>query len=393
MESSRSGSEPHVSDALVLESRVASPASVAAGSPALLTLVVPTFNERENLAEVLRRVAIALSGIAWEIVFVDDNSPDQTWLAAKQLAQADPRVRCIRRVNRRGLAGACIEGMLSSSAAFVGVMDGDLQHDESILPDMLERLRAGGCDLVIGSRFVQGGAVEDGLSRARASLSRSATRFTRLVLRAELSDAMSGFFMMRRERFEAVAPALSTSGFKVLADIVASAPGLSIAEVGYRFRSRMAGQSKLDLGVCIDFLGLMLNKLTRGVVSVRFFFFVMTGLTGLAVHLFTLRIGLNILPDTEFGRAQALAALVSMTSNFFVNNLTTYRDRKLKGLKLLRGLAIFYLVCGLGAVANVGMASTIYSANHIWWLAGVVGAGMSAVWNYSLSTVFIWDRA
>ncbi len=359
--------------------------------PALLTLVVPTFNERDNLPELVRLVELALTGVAWELVFVDDNSPDGTWEVAKALARADARIRCIRRVKRRGLAGACIEGMLSSSATFVGVMDADLQHDESILPDMLARLVDGSADLVIGSRYVHGGG-DEGLSRARVSLSRSATRFAQLVLRAELSDAMSGFFMMRRDRLEIAAPDLSSSGFKVLADVVATAPGLRIAEVGYKFRQRMAGELKLDLGVCIDFVGLMLNKLTKGLISVRFVFFVLAGLTGLVVHLTTLRLGLSFFPQADFSTLQAFAAFVAMTSNFFINNQTTYRDRKLKGAKLLRGLAIFYAVCGLGAVANVGMASTVYAMNHIWWLAGVVGAAMSAVWNYSLSTVFIWDR-
>jgi len=361
-------------------------------TPASLTLVVPTFNERENLPEVVRRVEAALAGIDWEIVFVDDNSPDGTAFAAKVIAQGDARVRCIRRIGRRGLAGACIEGVLSSSAPYVAVMDGDLQHDERILPRMFDRLRAGDADLVVGSRYVAGGGAAAGFSEARASLSRSATQLAGLVLRAELSDPMSGFFMMRRDLFDKVAPRLTSSGFKILADIVASAPGLRIAEIGYEFRERTAGESKLDAGVGLDFLGLMLNKLTRGVVPVRFVFFAAIGCTGLAVHLIALRLALA-LPEVGFAFAQSLATAIAMTSNFFINNLVTYRDRKLKGLGLWRGLLVFYLVCSLGAVANVGVASWIYSLDRTWWLAGIVGAAMSVVWNYSLSNFFVWRRA
>ena len=367
------------------------PLPVPAG-PALLTLVVPTFNERDNLPELVRRVGLCLADVAWEIVFVDDDSPDGTARVAKELAARDPRIRCIRRLRRRGLAGACIEGMLSSSATYVAVMDGDLQHDETILPRMLAELVAGEADLVVGSRHVEGGSGKDGFSKLRARMSRSATRLAGLVLRVPLHDPMSGFFMMRRDRFEEVAPRLSTSGFKVLADIVASAPGMRIAEIGYLFRPRVAGESKLDLGVGLDFLGLVLNKLTKGVVPVRFLFFVLAGCSGLVVHLLVLRICLTTL-GLDFVRAQSVATVVAMTSNFFVNNLVTYRDAKLSGTRLVRGLLLFYLVCGLGAVANVGAASWFYVEDRNWWLAGLVGALTSAVWNYSLSTVLVWRKA
>ena len=224
------------------------------------------------------------------------------------------------------------------------------------------------------------------------SLSRLASWLARRVLRAELSDAMSGFFMMRRDCLEVVAPDLSTSGFKVLADIIASADTLRITEIGYNFRERIAGESKMDFGIGLDFLGLMLNKSTGGFIPVRFILFIITGLSGLAVHLTTLYLWLNLVPSASFWWAQAVASLTAMTSNFFVNNLVTFRDQKLKGAELLRGLGLFYLVCGLGAVTNVGLASMVFEINHVWWFAGIVGAVMSALWNYSLSTFFIWGR-
>ncbi len=137
----------------------------ASGSAAL-TIVIPSFNERDNVPELLRRLDHVLANVAWEAVIVDDDSPDRTWAVVRGIALADPRVRCIRRVGRRGLAGACIEGILASSAPVVAVMDADLQHDEAILPSMLAAI-AGGADLVVGSRYVDGGSAS-GLSRVSA---------------------------------------------------------------------------------------------------------------------------------------------------------------------------------------------------------------------------------
>ena len=372
---------------------IGAPAESDAVAAKTLTLVVPTFNERDNLPEVYRRVESTLAGVEWEIVVVDDDSPDRTWEVAKALAQVDPRVRCIRRINRRGLAGACVEGALSSAATFVAVMDADLQHDETLLPRMLDLLRDGCADLVVGSRYSDEGGATDGLSKHRARLSRSANAFANRVLRIEISDPMSGFFMLRRSLFESLAPNLTSSGFKILADIVASAPAnIRVKELGYSFRKRTAGLSKMDLGIGLDFLGLMLNKLSNGIIPVRFCFFMLTGLTGLVVHLTVLRLGLAVAGGLSFGVLQAIAAFVAMTSNFLINNLTTYSDMKLSGMGLVRGLLVFYCVCGIGTIANAGIASLIYDADHRWWLAGLIGAAMGAVWNYSLSSFFVWNR-
>ncbi len=316
-----------------------------------LTLVIPTFNESGNLRELARRVDATLSGVAWEMIVVDDDSPDGTSSLAKDIAREDPRVRCLRRVNRRGLAGACIEGMLASSAPVVAVMDADLQHDERILPVMLQKIREG-ADLVVGSRHVAGGSAEAGFSPRRAAISRLAIRIARDALRADFSDIMSGFFMLRRQIVEDCAPDLQPTGFKILADIVASArQDLKIEEVGYMFRERLAGESKFDIKVGLDFLGLMLNKVSGGRIPVRFIFFALVGLSGVVVHLATVNLALALLPVT-FTVAQSIAVVVAMTSNFYINNMITYRDAKLKGFwPQLRGLLYFYVVCSFGAVA------------------------------------------
>src|SRR6201747_2698970 len=356
-----------------------------------LSVVVPTFNERDNVTTLYRRLENALAGIAWEVVFVDDNSPDGTWEVVRGLARQDNRVRCIRRIGRRGLSGACIEGILASSAPCAAVIDADLQHDETQLPKMLALLQGDEADLVVGSRYVAGGSA-DSFNKQRAGASALATEVAKRVLRVKIADPMSGFFMIRRDRFELLAPQLSTQGFKILLDVVATARGdLRIVEIPYTCGSRLQGESKLDSMVALDFLGLVLAKLTHDVVSLRFLLFAMVGSIGLIVHLTTLFIALEIF-KAPFPEAQAAGALVAMTSNFILNNFLTYRDQRLKGIAILGGLLLFYLVCSVGLFANVGVAFSVYDQEPIWWLAGAAGALMGVVWNYAMSGLFVWRK-
>jgi dolichol-phosphate mannosyltransferase len=362
----------------------------AVGLP-VLSVVVPTFNERDNVTKLYRKLEAALTGIAWEVVFVDDNSPDGTWDVVRDLARQDSRVRCIRRIGRRGLSGACIEGILASSAPYAAVMDADLQHDETQLPKMLGLLQSGQAELAVGSRYIAGGSAES-FNRGRAGASALATEVAKRVLDVSIADPMSGFFMIRRDRFEELAPELSTQGFKILLDIVATAHGkLKTVEVPFTFGSRLHGESKLDSMVALDFVGLVLAKFTHDVVSLRFLLFAMVGGTGLFVHLGTLFIALKFF-GLPFAAAQAAGAFVAMTSNFILNNFLTYRDQRLKGFAILGGLLAFYLVCSVGLFANVGVAFSVYDKQPIWWLAGAAGALMGVVWNYAMSGLFVWRK-
>lgn len=356
-----------------------------------LSVIVPTFNERDNVTTLFRRLDAALAGVVWEVIFVDDNSPDRTWDVVGDLARQDIRVRCIRRIGRRGLAGACIEGILASSAPFAAVIDADLQHDETQLPKMLSILRGGTAELVVGSRYIEGGSA-DSFNKQRAGASALATEVARRVLQVKVADPMSGFFMIRRDRFEQLAPQLSTQGFKILLDIVATARGdLRITEIPYTFGSRQHGESKLDSMVALDFLGLVLAKLTHDTVSLRFLLFAMVGSIGVFVHFASLFIALRGF-DVSFPVAQGVGAVLAMTSNFVLNNFLTYRDQRLKGFAILRGLVLFYLVCGVGLAANVGVAFSVYAQEPIWWLAGAAGALMGVVWNYAMSGLFVWRK-
>ncbi|MDE2135152.1 MAG: glycosyltransferase family 2 protein [Alphaproteobacteria bacterium] len=356
-----------------------------------LSVVIPTFKERGNVAELIKRLDHTLAGVAWEAIFVDDNSPDGTADAVKAIAVGDPRVRCLRRVGRRGLAGACIEGMLSSSAAYVAVMDADLQHDERILPQMLAKLQAGACDLVAASRYVEGGSAQS-FSGGRGRISRLATRLTQRILGTSLSDPMSGFFMMRRDSFDAIAGRLSPAGFKILLDIATVGGGLRVDEQPFVFRSRHDGESKFNAQIGLEFLGLLLAKLSNGLVEPRFIFFAIVGASGIAVNLGVLKAAMLVWPgQASFTLAQSVATFFAMTSNFLLNNSLTYRDRRLRGWRMLLGFVGFCLIGTIGAVTNVGLASWLfYRQGEVWWLAGLNGAVMGVLWNYAMSSMFIW---
>ena len=356
-----------------------------------ITVVVPCYNEAANVGPMVERLDAALAGIPWEAVFVDDNSPDGTAGIAKSIAARDPRIRCIRRVGRRGLASACIEGMLSSSAPFVAVIDGDLQHDETILPRMLEALESGGAEIAIGSRHVDGGTVGEGLSPIRRMVSDGGAALARAALPVRVEDPMSGFFALPRPLVEEMAPRLTGTGFKILLDILLSAGRpLRVAEVPYAFRPREHGASKLDATVLLEFLALLADKTLGGLLPLRFLAFAAIGGVGVIVHMAVLGVTYGI-AGIGFGAAQWSATIVAMTANFLLNNTITYRDRKLRGPRLMRGLLLFYLVCGLGAAANVGVASLLVDDGVLaWGVAGAAGALMTVVWNYAVSSTLVW---
>jgi dolichol-phosphate mannosyltransferase len=362
----------------------------AAAAPTL-SVISPTYREAANLPVLFDRLKNALAGAPWELIVVDDDSPDGTYSVAYSLAAEDPRLRCIRRVNRLGLAGAVIEGILSSSADFVAVIDADLQHDERVLPRMRQALIEG-ADLAIGAR-VSDETAERGLSPARQRLSDLGARLFKLASGLDVKDPMSGFFMIRREIVEAIAPQLSPDGFKILADILLCAPkDMRIVETPYAFRRRQAGHSKLTAVVGLDFLGLVAHHASAGLLPIRFALFATVGAIGLIVHLIVLRVMVGLSGSTDFGVDQLVATLAAMTSNFLINNEVTYREYRYRGWSKIVGLLFFALVCSVGAVANIDIASWLYKSRPVWWAAGVAGALVGVVWNYAVSTAFVWRR-
>jgi dolichol-phosphate mannosyltransferase len=361
-------------------------------APAVLSIVIPTFNERDNLEELVRRIDQSLRGIEWEVIFVDDNSPDGTASAARALYAANPPVRCLRRIGRRGLSSACVEGMLACGAPYIAVMDAELQHDPAVLGKMLATLQGGDVDLAIGSRYTEGGTIGD-WDGHRAAMSQFATKLAGLVARQPVLDPMSGFFMLTREALDACVANLSTLGFKILLDIVASSEQpLRIKEIPITFGQRHAGESKLSSNVMFEYVLLLADKLIGKYIPVRFFAFASVGALGVGVHFVMLGAAFKGLGLT-FAVSQATATAVAMVFNFSVNNFLTYAGQSLRGLAWFKGLGSFALVCGLGALANVGVASYLYRGEMAWQFAAIAGILVSSVWNYAVTARYTWKAA
>ena len=361
---------------------------VAAPAPSC-TIVIPTLDERENVRPLIAALDAALAGQSVDYLFVDDWSQDGTAALIEELARTRSDVRLIRRYGRRGLASAAIEGMLATTAEIVAVIDADLQHDESILPAMIAAVAAGRTDVAVGSRYHDEGSLGE-WSEHRAFASRMATRLGRMVTGTDVSDPLSGFFVVRRAAVIDLVPQLSRGGFKILLDILSSAqPALTVEEFPYEFRNRHAGESKFGFGVTLDYLGLIAGKGIRRLLAQRFVGFALVGLSGVIVNLAVLRLGLRWLP---FVRAQAIAVAVAICCNFLLNNALTFRERRLTGLSLIGGLVSFYLICGMGALANIGVSAAIFSREHRWWAAALCGAVVGAGWNYLASAATIWRK-
>jgi dolichol-phosphate mannosyltransferase len=386
--SSLKGSQPSVFEVSEPSSLQAfKPFSEASKPPVELAIIVPAFNERENVPLLVERLETALAGIEWEAVYVDDDSPDGTSDRVRELSQISHRVRCVQRIGRRGLSTAVVEGVLATSAPYIAVIDADLQHDEAILPRMLELLKTNDLDIVVGSRYAAGGGIGE-WSKGRATISRFATRLARVVVTAELTDPMSGFFVMSRPAFDRSVRRLSGQGFKILLDLFASTPvPFRFGEVPYTFRDRIRGESKLDGMVAWEYVMLLVDKTVGRWLPSRFVLFTAVGTLGLLVHLATLRAVLTLF---SFPVAQGTATGVAMVSNFTINNALTYRDRRLRGFRFLTGLLNFCAICGIGAIANVRLASAAFEHHYDWWLSGLAGAAASVVWNYAVTSIFTW---
>ena len=361
-----------------------------------LAVIVPSYNERDNVPLLYEKVTAALGATPFEFIVVDDNSPDGTSEVVREMARRHQNVRGIHRLGRRGLSSAVVEGILASAAPYFAVIDADLQHDETILPQMLDKAIAGD-HIVVGTRYGGEGSVGEGLSKTREAGSRFATKLSSLVTGKSLSDPMSGFFLMRRSVFDEIAPSLSDDGFKVLLDIIVSAgrsrarqgKELRIGEVPYTFRPRHAGESKMSSIVVVQFLGLIVSKLSGGLLPTTFLLFALVGGFGVVVHMATLGITHELL-GFNFFWAQVAATLLAMTFNFILNNELTYANKKLRGWRYLTGMLTFYAVCSIGALANVSVASWIYAYDGQFYVAGLLGVLMSVVFNYSVTKVFTW---
>jgi dolichol-phosphate mannosyltransferase len=285
------------------------------GSPLELCLAIPTLNETGNIGPLLTRLDEALTGIAWEAIFVDDDSRDGTAALIRALQEKRPNVRVLQRIGRRGLWSECMEGMMATAAPYIAVMDADMQHDERILPEMPRRAREEQYDLAIGSRNLDAGGMGE-FPRKRVLRSEAGKRLSQLVCRIPVTDPMSGYFLVEREFAHRAIRRMSGYSYEVLLDMISASPAAPRwMEVGYIFRARVSGESKLNLNTLLEFGLLVIHKAIRGVVPVRFVLFCLVGATGVAVHL----------------------AALAMTSNFWLNNQFTFRVRRLRRWELVLG--------------------------------------------------------
>jgi dolichol-phosphate mannosyltransferase len=370
-----------------------------------LAVILPTYRERANIAPMVARLDAALQGVAWEAIFVDDNSPDGTADEVRRIALEDPRVRVIERIGRRGLASAAIEGMCATAAPVVAVMDADQQHDPELLPKMLAAVEGGQYDLAYASRFAEGASTEEWGRPDRVKASGLANRIANKVTGVELSDPMSGYFMLRAETLRADAHRLSGVGFKILLDILATVDRpLKVKEFPLNFVARVEGESKLDQTVVFEFLVGLYDKWLGRIIPTRFALFGTVGAMGVAVQLGALWVLLKLVAgerfvygnwseSATFNTANTLAAIIAMTFNFVLNNELTYSDKRLRGFgPLLKGWAQFGLTCSLGLLTNVGSAAVLKTIGFHSVIAVIVGIVLGSVWNFALSSRFVWGK-
>ena len=358
-----------------------------------LAIILPTLNEAANIGPLIARIGAALPSIPWEVIVVDDRSGDRTAEIVRQLAQTDGRIRIIERMRRRGLSSAVIDGFCATAAPYVAVLDADHQHDPALLPRMLETVRRGDADVVVASRYLVGGSATGLDSRARAAGSDLANRIARWLTGVELSDPMSGYFLLPSALAQRLAPELSGIGFKILLDLLATSNRpLAITEIPLEFARRREGQSKLDRAVVFDFLVGLYHRMFGRILPTRFMLFGTVGALGVLIHFTVLTFAYPGMTAT-FWKGQAAATIVAMTFNFLLNNWLTYRDQRLHGtVALIRGWTGFVAACSLGALANVAVAGFAEAQGVHWALAAMAGILVGAVWNYALSSRFVWGR-
>lgn len=355
-----------------------------------LSIIIPTYKERQNIAPLVESISRVLIDIPWEVIVVDDDSPDGTHEEVVRIAQYEPRVRCLRRVGRRGLSSAVIEGMLVANAGVVAVMDADFQHDETKLLTMYDRLLTEEADVVVATRYAEGGSIGD-WKEGRAKMSALANRLSRSLVNNKTTDPVSGFFMIRRAVLTAALYDLSQQGYKILIDILSSSrEPLSVVEVPYQFRDRREGESKISLMVVAEFGFLLIDKLTRGLIPPRFVLFSVVGTLGLGVHLLVLRTLLG--SGSGFMESQTVATYIAMIFNYLVNNEFTYGDRRLRGFSFIVGMVLFVVICSVGALANISVAELAMRNTQNWSLAGIAGALMGAVFNFGAASSIVWNR-
>ena len=382
----------------------------AADVAPVVSVVTPTFNEAENLPELVRAVHAALGTLPHEIVVADDDSPDRTWEVAEQLAEDDSSIRVLRRFRDPGLSAAVLDGMTVARGEYLAVIDADLQHDPAILPEMVGLLASGTVDVCVGSRATEGGGYGD-WSAARRLVSWVATMIAKVLLRVPVSDPMSGYFVITRRAYEQTAAQINARGFKILLEFVGRNRSLRVAEVPYEFRNRVHGETKLNRSVIRSYL-LAVSELWLGrQIDPVFLLYVLVGIVGLVVNSVAFALaeaagfplwttGLNKAIDpiyTSFLFSVQLSILVL----FVLNNEFTFWEDRYRGWKLVPAFLAYEVVSIIGTLIHVAVFTFLQNTG---FLLGVLGAGparvvhnltgavLALIVNWFLNTTYVWKR-
>ncbi len=355
-----------------------------------VSVVICTLNEHEAIGGVLRELDAALAHCAHEIIVVDDSTDTRTAQVVQDYAATHAWVRLLRREGGRGLASAAVAGWDAARGRTLALMDGDGQHDPQLIARMLDDTAALGSEVVIASRYLESST--SGLGLVRHLGSRVLTGVSRLLLGLKVADPMSGCFLMTRSWYQQVRPQLTALGFKILIEVLASAARRPlVSQVPTQLRERAGGTSKLDLRVVLELGAQLVEKASRGMVPARMALFFGVGVSGLGVHLAAL--SLATWAGRPFWLGQLLAIWLAMSWNFALNNLLTFRDRRLHGVAALRGLVVFYAACLSGAILSEALGVVAAWVGAPWFVAGIGGALLAGVWNYHLAKRAAWGEA
>ncbi|MDD4322181.1 MAG: glycosyltransferase family 2 protein [Dehalococcoidales bacterium] len=353
-----------------------------------VTVVVPTYNESENISPLVGQIAKSISGYDYEILFVDDNSTDGTFEAIEALKGEYP-VRAIVRRDEKGLASAVVKGFENARNDLIVVMDADLQHPPEIIPRLLDALE-GGADLAVGSRYTPGGGCSE-WSGLRKLISRGAIMLAGMALpkARKVKDPMSGFFALKRKVITGIR--LDPIGYKILLEVLVLGKYNQVIEVPFQFQLREQGESKLNLNQQYEYLRHLLRLSIRSGEFARFVKFCLVGGSGVLVNM-----GLLWLLTEKAGLFYALSSVfaieTSIITNYLLNNFVTFKDRRVPGAKpFLINLAKFNLVSLGGLVINLGILSffTEIIGFH-YMVSNLIGIAGATMWNYFVNNWWTW---
>lgn len=352
----------------------------------MLSLILPTYNEAENIPELLPKIKQVLKKVPHEIIIVDDNSPDETWRVAQELAQSAEDVHVIRRVDRRGLSSAVIDGFLAAKGDVLMVMDADGQHDMGKLSELYEAAQKNK-GIAIGSRYVKGGSIGE-WDEQRYFMSRMATGMAKKLCKVQVHDPMSGFFAIHRSVFEEVLPRLNPKGFKILLDLLVHVPkSTKTKEIPFTFGTRAHGESKLSRRVQIEFLEYLYDVVFGKYIPLAFVKYCLVGSLGVVVNVIAFQLFSQVL---SFSMAVVAAIETAIISNFWMNNVWTFSHVQLRGKAIIVGLIKFNAACAVGGLANYAISTYLFAHGVPGMPAVIIGAFTSVLWNYTMNRIFTW---